>query len=152
MVSHWSLSDSKSPQVSRILFSSLPDINNSVVWMISTRPFISQSSSPCINPLVTVSRAPITNSITITFIYNGYLHHFHLKLILLLLSLLLLLLARWQFQGTYCFNFYFQVFVLIILLYSLTDMLSVGTNILVNTSLNKSQTWHIDGATNKKSI
>ena len=46
-----SLSDSKSHQVSRTLLSILADLNNAVVWMVSTRPFI--------NPLVTVSSAPI---------------------------------------------------------------------------------------------
>ena len=47
MVFHWSLSDSKSPQVSRTL------LNNAVVWIVSTRPPTSKSSSPFCNPLVT---------------------------------------------------------------------------------------------------
>ena len=34
----WSLSDSKSPQVSRSILSILADLNNAVVWIISTRP------------------------------------------------------------------------------------------------------------------
>ena len=68
MVSYWSLSDSKSPQVSRTLLNILADLNN-VVWMVSTRPLISKSSSPCINPLVTVPRAPITIGITVTFMF-----------------------------------------------------------------------------------
>ena len=38
MVFHWSLSDSKSPQVSRTLLSILADLNNAVVWMISAHP------------------------------------------------------------------------------------------------------------------
>ena len=38
MVFHWSLSDSKSPQVSRTLFNILAVLNNAVVWMVSTRP------------------------------------------------------------------------------------------------------------------
>ena len=37
MVSHWSLSDLKSPQVSRTLLSILTDLNNAVGWMVSTR-------------------------------------------------------------------------------------------------------------------
>ena len=44
MVFHWSLSDSKSPQVSRTLLSILAVLNNAVVWMVSTRPLISKSS------------------------------------------------------------------------------------------------------------
>ena len=57
MVFHWSLSDSKSPQVSRILLSILAVLNNAVVWMVSTRPPTSKSSSPFNNPLVTVPKA-----------------------------------------------------------------------------------------------
>ena len=59
MVFHRRLSDSKSPEVSRTLLSILSNLNNAVVWMISTHPLISKSSSPCTNPLVTVPRAPI---------------------------------------------------------------------------------------------
>ena len=44
MVSHWSLSDNKSLQVSRTLLGILTDLNNAVVWMISTRPVISTNS------------------------------------------------------------------------------------------------------------
>ena len=36
MVFHWSLSDKKSPQVSRTLLSILSDLKNAVVWMVST--------------------------------------------------------------------------------------------------------------------
>ena len=38
MVFHWSLSDSKSRQVSRTLLSILADLNNGVVWMVLSRP------------------------------------------------------------------------------------------------------------------
>ena len=62
MVFHGSLSDSKSPQVSRILLSILAVLNNVVVWMVSTRPSTSKSSSPFSNPLVTDPNAPIRNS------------------------------------------------------------------------------------------
>ena len=65
MVFHWSLSDSKSPQVTRILLSILAVLNNAVVWMVSTRPPTSKSSSPFTNPLVTVPSAPITISIIV---------------------------------------------------------------------------------------
>ena len=54
MVFHWSLSDSKSPQVSKTLLSNLADLNNVVVWLVPTRSLISRSSSPFINPSVTV--------------------------------------------------------------------------------------------------
>ena len=60
MVFHWSLNDSKFPEVSRTLLSILTDLNNAVVWMVSTRPLIFKSCSPCSNPLVIVPGAPIT--------------------------------------------------------------------------------------------
>ena len=60
MVFHWSLSDSKSPQVSRTLLSILAVLNNVVVWMVPTRPPTSKSSSPFSDPLVTEPKAPIT--------------------------------------------------------------------------------------------
>ena len=72
MVSHWSLRDSKSPQVSRTLLSILADFNNAVVWMVSTCPLISKSSNPFINPLVTVQRAPITIGINVTFMFHSF--------------------------------------------------------------------------------
>ena len=78
MVSHWSLSDSKSPQVSWTLLSILIDLNNAIVWMLSPRSLISKSSSPCTNPLQTVSSAPITNGITVTFMFNSFFQ-FYLK-------------------------------------------------------------------------
>ena len=54
MFSHWSLSDSKSPQVSRTLLSILAYLNNVALWMVSIRPLISKSSSPFNNSLVTL--------------------------------------------------------------------------------------------------
>ena len=59
MVFHWSLSDSKSPQVSRTLLSILADLNNAVVWIVSTWPPTSKSSSLFNNTLITVPKAPI---------------------------------------------------------------------------------------------
>ena len=59
MVFHWSLSDSKSPQVSRTLLSILAVLSNAVIWIVSTRLPTSQSSRPFNNPLVIVPKAPI---------------------------------------------------------------------------------------------
>ena len=69
MVFHWSLSDSKSPQVSRTLLSILAVLNNAVVWMVSTHPPTSKSSSPFSNPLVTIPKAPITIGIISTCMF-----------------------------------------------------------------------------------
>ena len=66
MVSYYSLINNKSPQVSRTLLSILADLNTSVIWMVS------MSSSPFINPLVTVPSAPITIGITVTFIFHSF--------------------------------------------------------------------------------
>ena len=72
MVFHWSLSDCKSPQVSRTLLSILAVLNNAVVWMVSTRPPTSKSSSPFSNPLVTVPNAPITIGIIVTCMFYSF--------------------------------------------------------------------------------
>ena len=64
MVFHWSLSVSKSPQVFRTLLSILADLSNAVVWMASTCPLISMSSSPFTNP--------INIGITVTFIFHSF--------------------------------------------------------------------------------
>ena len=74
MVSLWSLSESKSPQVSSTLLSILVNLNNAVVLMLSTRLLISKSSSPCTNPLVTVPRALIVIGITVTFMFHTLLN------------------------------------------------------------------------------
>ena len=72
MVFHGSLSDSKFSQVSRTLLSILADLNNVLVWMFPTCPFISKSSSPSTNPLVTVPSVPITIGITVTFMFHSF--------------------------------------------------------------------------------
>ena len=88
MVFRWSLSDSKSLQVSRTLLSILADLNNAVVWTVSIRSVISKSSSPSTNHLVTVPKAPITIGIIVTFMFHSlfnslarstYLSHFSLS-------------------------------------------------------------------------
>ena len=64
MVFNWSLSDSESPQVSRTHLSILTDLNNVVLWMVSTCSLISKSSSTL--------GAPITIGITVTFIMHSF--------------------------------------------------------------------------------
>ena len=81
MVFHWSLSDSKPPQVSRTLLRILAVLNCAVVWTVSTRPPTSKSSSPFSNPLVTVPNTPIKIGIilpacSIVFSRSRYLSFF----------------------------------------------------------------------------
>ena len=68
----WSLRDSKSPQVTRILLSILAGLNNAVVSMASTCPLTSKSSSLFTNPLGIVPSAPITTGITINFMFHSF--------------------------------------------------------------------------------
>ena len=72
MVFHWSLSDNKSPQVSRTLLSILVVFNNAVVWMVSTRPPTSKSSGPFNKHLVTVPKAAITIGVIVTFMFHSF--------------------------------------------------------------------------------
>ena len=72
MLFHWSLSNSKSLQVSRTLLSIPAYLKNAVVWMVSSRLLISKSPSPCTNPLVTVPSAPITTGITVSFTFHSF--------------------------------------------------------------------------------
>ena len=72
MVFLWSLSESKSPQVSRTLLSILDVFNNAVVWMVSTRLPASKSSSPFNNPLVTVLKSPTTIGTIVTFMFHSF--------------------------------------------------------------------------------
>ena len=72
MVFHWSLSDRKSSQVSRTFLSILAVLNNAVVWMVSTRPPTSKSSTPFNGPLVTVPNAPVTIGIIVTFMFHSF--------------------------------------------------------------------------------
>ena len=72
MVFHWSLGDSKSPQVSRTLLSILAILNNALIWIVSTRPPTSKSPSPFNNSLFPVPKAQITIDIIVTFMFNSF--------------------------------------------------------------------------------
>ena len=66
---YFSLSDSKSPQVSRTLLSILANLSNAVVWMVSIRLLISDSTRPFSRLLKTVSNALDKISISLTFLF-----------------------------------------------------------------------------------
>ena len=69
---HWSLSDSKSPQVSRTVLRILAVLSNAVSWIISTRPPTSKSSRPFNNHLVTVPKESFTIGIIVTFMFHRF--------------------------------------------------------------------------------
>ena len=72
MVFHWSLSDTKCPQVSRTILSILAVLNYAVIWIVSTCPPTSKSSWPFNNPLVIVPKAPITIGTIATFMFHSF--------------------------------------------------------------------------------
>ena len=54
------------------LLSILAVLNNAVVWIVSTHPPTSKSSSPFNNLLVTVPIEPITIGIIVTFMFHSF--------------------------------------------------------------------------------
>ena len=72
MVFHWSLSDSKSPQVSMTRLKILAVLSNAVVWIVFTRPLTSKSSGPFNNPLVIMPNAPMTIGTIVTFMFHSF--------------------------------------------------------------------------------
>ena len=72
MVFHWSLSDSKSPQVFRTRLRILAVLSNAVIWIVSTRLPTSKSSRPFNNPIVIVPKAPITIGTIVTFMFHCF--------------------------------------------------------------------------------
>ena len=69
---HWSLSNSKSPQVFRIRLRILAVLCNTVIWIVSTRPPTSKSSRPFNNPLVIVPKAPIPIGTIATSMFHSF--------------------------------------------------------------------------------
>ena len=74
MVFHWSLSDSKSPQVSWARLRILAVFSNAVFWIVSTCPPTSKFSRPFNNPLGIVPNAPITIGTIVTFMFHSFLN------------------------------------------------------------------------------
>ena len=109
---HWSLSDSKSSQVSRTFLSILAVLNNAVVWMVSTRSPTSKSSSPFSYPLVTVLKAPITIGIIVTILFHSFFNSLARSSILSVLFCGQPRQQSWQFCK---FSFLFFFFLLIII-------------------------------------
>ena len=110
VVFHWSLGDNKSPQISRIFLSIMDDLRNAVVWIVSTRTFISKSSTPLTNPLVTFPKAPITIGTTVTFMFHSFFHFPSKVRVLILLSAffqLYIVVSRDNKVHNYASSFYY---------------------------------------------
>ena len=69
---YWSLSHSKSPQVSRSRLRILAILSNAVIWIVSTRPPTSKPSRPFNNLLVIVQKAPLTIGTIATFMFHSF--------------------------------------------------------------------------------
>ena len=116
MVFQCGLSDSKSPQVSRNILSILADLDDAVVLMVFTRPHISKSSSPCINPLVTVVRAVISCGIIVTYILHSFFFQSPSKVRVFILFSLSLNFTLWSVgtaKSTICKFFFFCCWLLL---------------------------------------
>ena len=124
MVFNWSLSDSKSPEVSRTLLSILAVLNNAVVWMVSTRPPTSKSSSPFVNPLVTVPNAPITIGIIVTCMFYSFFNSLAKSRYLSFFSLSLSSIGvyTWHFLGQVLG---FAIIIIIIIIIIICSLLRV---------------------------
>ena len=71
MVFHWSYN--KTPQILRALLSILADLNNTVFWIVSILPLVSNSLNPLSKALWTVPSAPTTIGIIVTLMfYNNF--------------------------------------------------------------------------------
>ena len=87
LIFHWRLGDCESPQFSRPLLTILAVFNNPVLWMVSTRPPISNFYSSFNNPLVTVPKASLTIGQIVTFMFHSFFFFQFLSKVKLLILL-----------------------------------------------------------------
>ena len=105
MVSHWSLSDNMSSQVSRTLLSIL-DLNHAVIRIAPSCSLISEFSCPFTNLLGIVPSATITIGITVIFVFYSFSNPFQSLVTYLSFRFLLFLLCGALF-GMFFFFFFF---------------------------------------------
>ena len=87
MVFYWTLSDSRSPQVSRTPLRIRAFLRNAVVRIVSTRLPTSKPSRTFNNPLVVVPKAPITIGKIVTFMFHSFFNSLTRSRYLSLLSI-----------------------------------------------------------------
>ena len=116
MVLHWSLSDSKSPQVSRTRLSILAILSNAVIWLVSTHPPTSKSSRPFSNLLVIVPKAPITIGTIVTFMFHCFFNSLARSRYLFFFSrsFSFILWSAWTAKSYYYYYYYIEINIIII--------------------------------------
>ena len=122
MVFQWSLSDSKSPQVSRTLLCILAVLINVVVWIVSIRPPTSKSFCLFHNRFVTVPKAPITIGIIVSFIFIIFFQNTNKDHVFILLFTFLQFYSVIS-RDSKVDNFESSLFLLIIIIYGLLPRL-----------------------------
>ena len=139
MILHWSLSDSKSPKVSKTRLRILAVLSNAVVWIVSTRPPTSKSSRPFNNPLVIVPNAPITIGTIVTFMFHSFFNSLARSryLSFFSLSFRLILWSAGTAKSTILQIFFF--FLLIFLSFHTSGSRWFSTGVWVTASLLKSR-------------
>ena len=114
MVFHWSLSDSKSPQVCSTHLTILAVLYNVVVWMVSNRPPTSKPTSHFNNPLVTISKAPITVCIIVTSMFLSFFNSLAWSRYLSFFSLLFCFIkwSAWTANSTIMHSLFFLLIII----------------------------------------
>ena len=112
-----SLSDCKSPQVSRTLLSILAVLSSAVIWIVSTRPLTSKPFRPFNNPFVIEPKALITIGKIVTFMFHSFFNS------LATIEELILLFTFFQFYSVVTwdskdYNFANSLFLLLIIIRS----------------------------------
>ena len=81
------MGDSRYSYISRTLLSTLAFLNNSVIWIVSTRDLISNSFIPFTKTLVTVLSTTITIGISVTFMFHTFFIYLDMSRYLSLFSI-----------------------------------------------------------------
>ena len=119
MVYQWSLSDSKSTQVSKTLVSILVDLNNGVVLLVSVSSSISNYFCPLTKRFGTVPSGLITICIIDSVIFHSFLGSLEKtkSLSLFYFSLIISLYSAGIVKSTIHYIFYFFHFLFFIYLF-----------------------------------